>query len=99
MIRGTTPLLEFTLPFDVSQLDEAYVTLCQSGVAVLEKRLDECKAEGSVLSIRLTQDETLRLSAGQTTEIQIRVRLLSGDALASNIIRANTDRILKDGVI
>lgn len=99
MIRGTTPLLEFTLPFDVSQIAEAYVTFCQSGRMVIEKRLDECEAEGNMLSIRLTQEETLGLSTVYTTEIQIRVRLLSGDALASNIIRVNTERILKDGVI
>ena len=99
MIRGTTPRLEFTLPFDVSQIAEAYVTFCQSGRVAIEKRLDECEAEGNMLSIRLTQEETLSLSTVHATEIQIRVRMLSGDALASNIIRVTTDRILKDGVI
>lgn len=99
MIRGTTPRLEFTLPFDTSQLAEAYVTLSQRGTAVIEKCLAECEVSGSILSVRLTQEETLSLSAGKETEIQIRARMLCGDALASNIIRANTDRILKDGVI
>ena len=99
MIRGTTPKLEFTLPFDVFQLAEAYVTLSQCSDVVLEKCLAECEAAGSTLSVRLTQEETLRLSAEKETEIQIRVRMHSGDVLASNIIRTNTDRILKDGVI
>lgn len=99
MIRGTTPRLEFTLPFDVDQIADAYVTLSQQFGAVIEKRLEECESEGNKLIVRLTQAETLRLKAGRTTEIQIRVRMRSNDALASNIICVNTDRILKDGVI
>lgn len=99
MIRGTTPRLEFTLPFDVSQIAEAYITLSQAEKTVLEKRFEECEAEDSMLIIRLSQEETLKLRAGSTTEIQIRARLHSGDALASNIIRVGTERILKEGVI
>lgn len=29
MIRGTTPTLEFTLPFDTSLIAEMYVTMAQ----------------------------------------------------------------------
>ena len=41
VIRGTTPRLEFTLPFDVDQLSEAYVTLSQNGEIVVDKALNE----------------------------------------------------------
>lgn len=99
MIRGTTPRLEFTLPFDTDLLAEAYVTLSQQGKTVIEKRLEECEAEENLLAIRLTQEETLKLVSGQTTEIQIRARTSTGDALASSIIHVSTERILKDGVI
>ena len=99
MIRGTTPTLEFTIPFDTSLLSEAFVTLSQNDEVVLDKPLSDCKCDGRTLSVKLTQEETLLLDCQCKTEIQIRAKTLEGDALASNIITVNTDRILKDGVI
>lgn len=99
MIRGTTPTLEFTLPIDTGQLAEAYVTLSQHGAVVIDKPLEECTCEEKKLIVKLTQEETLKLQCDCITEIQIRARTLSGDAIASNIIRESTERILKDGVI
>lgn len=99
MIRGTTPLLEFEIPFDTSQLAEAFVTMSQNGAVVLDKALKECSSHGNKLAVRLTQEDTLKLECNCITEIQIRIRTLEGEALASNIIRECTERILKDGVI
>lgn len=99
IIRGTTPTLEFGLPFDTSLLAEAWVTLSQNDVVVLNKKLEDCKCDNRKLSVKLTQEETLKLSCDCKTEIQIRARALEGDALASDIITVNTNRILKDGVI
>ena len=99
MIRGTTPTLEFVLPFEVSILDEAYITLSQNEEVILEKKLEECKADGRKLSVRLTQEETLKLNCDIKTEIQIRARTKEGDVVASHIITVDTNRILKDGVI
>ena len=99
MIRGTTPKLEFTLPFDTSEIEEAYVTLSQNDVVIVDKPLKDCKCDAQKLSVRLTQEDTLKLSCDCKTDIQIRVRTKAGDALASDIARVNTDRILKDGVI
>lgn len=99
MIRGTTPRLDFYLPFDVSALTEAYVTFAQNGETVFEKTLDECETEQNKISVKLTQEETLMLHVGSTVEIQIRAKTGNGDALASNIMRESADRILKEGVI
>ena len=99
MIRGTTPKLEFTLPFEVDQISEAYITFVQRDKVILEKSISECVVGEKTLQLQLTQEETLKLTAGCVTEIQIRVLMNSGDALASNIIRITTERILKDGVI
>ena len=99
MIRGTTPTLEFIIPFDTSILDEAWVTLSQNGSVILNKQLGDCQCEERKLTVRLTQEETLKLDCDCKTEIQIRARTKEGEALASNIITVNTDRILKDGVI
>ena len=37
MIRGTTPTLEFTLPFDTSLIAKMYITMAQNGKMALEK--------------------------------------------------------------
>lgn len=99
MIRGTTPTLEFIIPFDTGQLAEAFVTLSQNGSIVIDKALTECNCNENKLSVRLTQEETLKLQCDCMTEIQIRAKTLEGEAIASQIIKVNTERILKDGVI
>ena len=99
MIRGTTPTLEFSIPFETAQLAEAYVTLSQNGAVVIDKPLSQCDCNGNKLTVKLTQEETLKLQCDCITEIQIRARTIAGDAVASNIMRVNTGRVLKDGVI
>ena len=99
MIRGTTPKLEFSLPFDTSEIAEAFVTLSQNDQVIVDKALADCKCDKRKLSVRLTQEDTLKLSCDCITDIQIRVRTKGGDALASNIMREDTYKILKDGVI
>ena len=99
MVRGTTPTLEFTLPFSTDILAEAYVTLSQNKKVVVDKPLVELERNGNKLSVKLTQAETLLLDSERKTEIQVRVRTLENEALASDIITVNTDRVLKDGVI
>ena len=99
MIRGTTPTLEFKLPFETSVLAEAYVTFAQHGDVVLDKKMNECQCNENVLTVKLTQEETLSLECNCLTEIQIRVRTIDGNALASKVMSVSPDRILKDGVI
>lgn len=99
MIRGTTPTLEFVLPFDTSLLATAYITLTQGKEVVVDKAMTECNCKERVLSVRLTQEETLKLNCDCKTEIQIRAKTVEGDSLASEIFVVNTERILKDGVI
>lgn len=99
MIRGTTPTLEFAIPFDTSLISEAFVTLAQNGAVVVDKPLKECNCSGNKLTVRLTQEETLKLQENDMTEVQLRARTVNGEAVASQIFRDSTERILKDGVI
>lgn len=99
MIRGTTPTVEFELPMEVNTLSQLYVTFCQGGISRIEKTLADCVAAGTVLSTRLTQEETLRLNDKKPVEIQLRVKTMHGEVLASEIIEVTVERILKDGVI
>lgn len=101
MIRGRTPTLEFTMPFDTSLIAELYITITQNGATALEKTLSDCNCNDTSVSLTLTQEDTLRLEQKpySDSEMQIRVRTIAGEALASNIMRIYVGRILKDGVI
>lgn len=99
MIRGTTPLMRFCLPFNADLLDEVYITIAQNGETVIEKSMKDCDTDENNLAFRMTQEDTLKFEDGQWVEIQMRVRMKSGEALASQIERTTVQRILKDGVI
>lgn len=99
MIRGTTPTLEFELPFSTDTISEAFVTLAQNKAVVITRKLASCSCDGNKLTVQLTQEETLKLQCDCITEIQLRVRTINNDALASDIIKEQTYRILQDGEI
>ena len=101
MIRGTTPTLEFGFPFDIGLIEKVSIVLCQYGTVIVEKTLDDCivDADGQTLTVKLSQEETLKLKGRVKTEIQVRVKTNDGTALVSDIFREDTYRILKDGEI
>ena len=100
MIRGTTPTLTFNLPFAVSELQSAYITIESKDEEVtLEKALADCTKADKSLAIKLTQEETLAFESRKQVRIQLRVLTKSGEALASPIYTAPMHEILKDGVI
>lgn len=98
MIRGTTPTLNFTLPFDCSTITACSIAFAQDNRVVLEKTLSHCQINECVLSVVLTEEETLLLDSRKALEIQ--VRCACGEAkFASQIIRDDVGRILKDGCL
>ena len=99
MIRGTTPTLEFGFPFDVGLIEKVSIVLCQYGTVIIEKTLNDCIADGQTMTVKLSQAETLKLSDRRKTDIQVRVKMVDGNALASDIFHEDTYRILKDGEI
>lgn len=98
MIRGTTPTLNFTLPFECSTLTACSIAFAQDKVVVLEKTLGDCQMNGNVLSVELTQEDTLSLDCQKVLEIQVRCGR-GAAKLASQIIREDVGRILKDGCL
>ncbi len=104
MTRGTTPTLEFQLPFAANIIDVLSVAFSQKtqpyspAQLVLEKSLTDCTLSGQSVMLTLTQEDTLKLDAAQDVEIQLRI-LSNGSALASQIIKIPVGRILKDGVL
>lgn len=100
MRRGTTPTICYNIPIDTSLIDVSYITFSQAGEEVFTKELHDCNLGENSLTVTLTQEETLKLSCnGKRVEMQIRLRLNDGTALASNIMTVEVEKTLLDGVI
>ena len=99
MVRGTTPTLTFTLPFNTSIIKSVYVTFSQKDQEVFTVETNNCTLSDNQLIIELTQSQTLAFTQNAVVEIQLRVLTNEDDALASNIIRTSVEKILRDGEI
>lgn len=98
MIRGTTPTFIFNLPFDVSNIKSAYITIKSRGTDV-EKAVTDCSLNGTTITVKLTQEETLALPESQIAGVQLRVLTNDNEALASDVFPIKVEEILKEGVI
>ena len=110
MRRGTTPTHTFTLPFEVPEGSKVRIVYVQNDKIILEHTTDQCTVEGSVVTTKLTDKETLLFDSklhfingkhqSYPVEIQIGIKTPEGDKLWSNIIRDTVEKCLrKDGVI
>lgn len=63
LIRGTTPVIQFTYSdITVSDIVTAYLTLAQKNTIVVEKDLSSATIGESDLTWKLTQEESLSLA-------------------------------------
>lgn len=102
MIRGTTPLLSFGVPFEPKAAKDIYITFAQNGKEVFTVEKKDCTFEYHTINVTLTQAQTLSFTATAQIQIQIRVTFTNGDkveAMASDIITTTVQRILKEGEI
>ena len=110
MRRGTTPTITLTVTNEDGTAcdltdDDIYVTFHLAGAAstgdVTKRETDmtvETVDDATVLTIPLTQAETLAWPEGGTLEVQLRCKD-SGIAQATNITSIAVERILLDGEI
>lgn len=99
MIRGTTPTLEYTLPFGTEQVAKAFITLVQNDEIIIDRPMEECNCSGNKISVRLTQEETYKLQCDCIVEIQLVVKDQNDNVIATNISKDRVWRILREGVI
>lgn len=97
MIRGTTPTLTLTLSNELD-FESYFVTFKQEGFTVIEKTEETSTREGAVITVQLTQEDTLRLKDGIAVEIQVRGKI-GENAYATKIKKVYPEAILKEGVI
>ena len=99
MRRGTTPTLKFTIGVPTENIVEMNIAFSQGGAVVLEKKLSDVTVSDGVVSLRLSQADTLKLNQNADVRIQIRILYADGSAIASDPIRCFVEEILKDGEI
>lgn len=105
MIRGTTPTLEFNLPFMASLIKSAEILISyvdNHKEVLIEKGLDDCVLGETSIATELTQEETLAFPAPITAEVQLRVVITQGGkdlALATDVYKVKVKKLLKDGVL
>ncbi|MFU0554850.1 hypothetical protein [Gardnerella vaginalis] len=98
MYRGTTPTNVFMTDVDLENASVLFVSYKQNGKVVLEKSLEDVSVKKTLVTVNLTQKETLLFQDGIVT-IQIRAKFPDNTAIASNLIRTTAEEIVKDGEI
>lgn len=98
MTRGTTPTLEFSIPYAASDIKNGYVTFAQHRRPVFEVGMEGLELQDGKLTLTLTQRQTLLLEPDDAT-VQIRLLLTGDQAVASQLMEVHVQDVLKDGVI
>ena len=99
MIRGTTPSHIFQLPFNTDTLKEIRISYAQDDIVIVEKTTEDCTLEADTITVKLTQEETLKFIHGKTAKIQLKVKLLDGNTLATYPLRVDVGEILNEEVL
>lgn len=104
MYRGTTPTITFTLPdkVDLTDIHEIWVTFknyYQTFTVKYTEGRVTIDSENNKISVELTQEETLTLSAGDIY-MQLRICTMDHKAFVADPKRVfKLHDILEDGVI
>ncbi|MGF6375131.1 putative nucleic-acid-binding protein [Clostridiales Family XIII bacterium PM5-7] len=103
IVRGTTPTHNFAMPFSIEDISEVIIAYVQDDEIVIEKEKGdiELDLENNIMSVQLSQEETLRFAVkdkyiDNIVLIQVRVILIDNYAYASDIIREKVADVLVD---
>lgn len=99
MIRGTTPIHTFTIPFDTSLLHKVKIVYAQDEIPIITKNIEDCTLNGFDIKVKLSQEDTLAFNCKKFVEIQIRVLTKHGEALTSLPMKESVERCLDDEVL
>ena len=99
MIRGTTPTHRWKLPIAGEMLKEVSITYQQNDEIIVKKTEADCEIGSDMVSVKLTQEDTLKLEAKVKTETQLKVLTTSGDVLATKPKTITVEDIHDEGVM
>ena len=99
IIPGTTPTLTPSLDTSVKGCTSAEFCLVCENVRILH-RLSELSvsADGTEVSVRLTQSETLSLPDNRIAKVQLRI-MLGGTVFATDVLAVPTKELLHREVL
>lgn len=96
MRRGTTPRNTFSLPFSTDIIERVKIIYAQNNQILMVKTNVDCSFGDKVITVQLTQTDTLKFDHQSMVEIQVRILTVDGNALASNIILTRADELLEN---
>lgn len=99
MIRGTTPTHVFMLPFEAALVSSARVIYRQGEKEVLRKETEDFRKEDNALRLTLAEEETLLFDCRLSVKIQLRVRTVAGQVLATKPMIVAVDECLDNEVL
>lgn len=99
MVRGSTPTHTFELPLDEENIKNVIVAYAQDDVVVLSKTIEDCIVSGNIITLELSQEETLLFNSKKKVDIQLKVLNNNGKVFISNIICTEVGKCFIDEVI
>lgn len=101
MIQGTTPKHTFVLDVDVDQIEKVNILYTQEGYIVLKKTTEDCEfdSENKSVAVTLSQKDTFDFNSEAKVEVQVRLLLKDGQALASDPVKMSVSRCFDNEVI
>lgn len=101
MFRGTTPTLQFKIPYTEDQVQLGYITFSRNGKLFLDIPFSDERVslEDYSVSVTFSQEDTLRFNSRAVYSIQLRILLEDDVAVASNEMTMPVEAILKNGII
>lgn len=99
IIPGTTPTLTLSLDTSVTGCTSAEFCLVCENVRILRSLSElSISADGTEVSVRLTQLETLSLPDNRIAKVQLRI-MLGGTVLATDVLAVPTKELLHREVL
>ncbi len=102
MIKGTTPTIKYNLPFGSSLIKSAEIVVMYVDAnkeVLIIRNLEKCTLGDKSIETVLTQEETLKLPAPSTVEVQLRIVTTDDTILATVPEKVTVKRLLKEDVI
>lgn len=97
MRRGTTPTITITTDINLTAAINLFVTFKQGDRIAFEKTLEDVTVTENQIVCDLNQSDTLALKDGM---VRFQIRATIGNSkVASNVMTATVDEILKGGAI
>ena len=85
MIRGTTPTHTWEIPFDTGMVKRLRVIYGQNKKPLFIKEKEECVIKDGILSVTLSQEESLMFDSQYYAQVQVKVLFENGTTMETPI--------------